>query len=658
MLELALEAAAWDGPHPERADDPRAAADRQLWRGLATLAWSARRAARDGRRFMQQVAAAAAGLDAADEATLALRVTALRRAFALEGLASSRIAEAFALVREFAARRLGLRPHDSQLLGAWAMLGGRLAEMDTGEGKTLSIAVAAATAALAHRRTHVITVNDYLVERDARELAPLYEALGLRVAAVLPALRQGAERRAAWRADIVYCSNKSLVFDYLRDRVAMGQRRGPLQREVDRLAGGAVPLLAGLDFGIVDEADSVLVDECRTPLVLSRECPPMYEPAVFATALELARGLRVGDHYVVHGAEHRVELTAAGREALAERAHDGFWSPARRREELVRQGLAALLLYVRDEHYVLRDGAVQIVDPNTGRTMPDRSWELGLQQMIESKEGCRLTGAKETLARITYQRFFGRYRRLGATTGTAREVAGELWRVYGLRVFRVPRNRASRNLALGVVVEADAARQQARLVERVRALHREQRPVLLATRTVAASEALGRALETARLPHRVLNARHDATEAAIVAEAGLAGRITVATNMAGRGTDIRLGGGIETLGGLHVIATECNESPRLDRQLFGRAGRQGDAGSHESLLSLDDALLRTQVPGALRRLAARLLHDRPRLGARLAHALLRLAQRRAELHAARQRRIALQEDRRVGDALAFSGSME
>lgn len=658
MPELAIEAAALAGPYPERADDPRESADRQLWRGLGALAWSARRAARDGRRFLAQVGVAATGLDAADDAALAQRVTALRRAFALEGLAEPRVAQGFALVRELASRRLGLRPHDSQLLGAWAMLGGKLAEMDTGEGKTLAIALAAATAALAHRRTHVITVNDYLVERDARELAPLYATLGLRVAAVLPALRQPAERRAAWRADVVYCSNKSLVFDYLRDRVAMGQRRGALQREVDRLAGGTAPLLAGLDFGIVDEADSVLVDECRTPLVLSRECPPMYEPEVFATALALARGLQVGDHYVVHGAEHRVELTAAGREALAGRAHAGFWAPARRREELVRQALAALLLYVRDEHYVLRDGAVQIVDPNTGRTMPDRSWELGLQQMIETKEGCRLTGAKETLARITYQRFFGRYQRLGATTGTAREVAGELWRVYGLRVFRVPRHRPSRNLALGIVVDADAARQQARLVERVRALHREQRPVLLATRTVAASEALSRALDAARLPHRVLNARNDAAEAAIVAEAGRAGRITVATNMAGRGTDIRLGGGVEALGGLHVIATECNESPRLDRQLFGRAGRQGDAGSHESLLSLDDALLCTHVPGALRRFAARLLDRRPRLGARLARALLRLAQRRAELRAARQRRIALQEDRRIGDALAFSGSTE
>jgi preprotein translocase subunit SecA len=651
-------AAPWTGRYPERAEDTALAADRQWWRGVAAPAWSAGRELRRGRAFLSAVAAAAADVPGLDAAALADRVRGLRRVFSLRGLHDDGFAQAFALVGEVAHRRLGLRPHPGQQLGAWAILHGRLAEMDTGEGKTLTIALAAATAALAHRRTHVVTVNDYLVERDARELAPLYEALGLRVAAVLPSLRQPAERAAAWRADVVYCSNKTLVFDYLRDRVAGGARRGELRHEVGQLAGGRDTLLAGLDFGIVDEADSVLVDECRTPLVLSRDCPPIHEPAVFIVALELARALRPGDHYIVHAGERRVELTAAGRASLADVARGEFWSVARRREELVRQALAALLLFVRDEHYVVRDGAVQIVDPNTGRTMPDRAWELGLQQLIETREGCAITGAKETLARITYQRFFGRYRHLGATTGTAREVAGELWRVYGLRVLPIPRNRPSRNLPLGTTCHATATAQRLHVLARVRTLQSAGRPVLLATRTVAGSEVLAGLLGDAGLPHRVLNARHDADEAAIVAAAGEAGCITVATNMAGRGTDIRLGAGVEPRGGLHVIATECNESRRLDRQLFGRAGRQGDPGSFETIVSLDDPVLLAQLPAPLHAVARRLAARPSRINASGLRALLRLAQRRAEHRAARERRIALQEDRRLGDALAFSGSME
>ena len=539
------------------------------------------------------------------------------------------------------------------------MLNGRVAEMDTGEGKTLSIALAASTAALAHQRAHVITVNDYLVERDASALEPLYTALGLRVAGVTAAVVEPAARAARWRADVVYCSNKGLVFDYLRDRVAIGPRRSLLHRELDRLAGKPVPLLAGLEFGIVDEADSVLIDECRTPLVLSRERPAQYPARVFDEALDLARRLGAGD-YQVHAGERRVQLTDSGCGMLADLAADrgDFWAAARRREDLARQALSALHLFRRDDHYLVRDGAVQIIDPGTGRVMPDRSWELGLQQMIEIKEGCTLTGGRETLARITYQRFFGRYRRLGATTGTAREVAGELWRVYGLRVLRVPRHRPSRNHPLGTSFHADSASHCEALVQRVRALHGQQRPVLLATRLVATSERLSAALSAARLPHAVLNARNDAAEAAVVARAGLAGRITIATNMAGRGTDIKLGGGTDVLGGLHVIGAEFNESGRLDRQLFGRAGRQGDEGSHERVLCLDDDLLRDQSAGWLRAWAAERLAAHPRSGRLIAAGLLRFVQWRIETRAARQRRRALEDDWRIGDVLAFSGSME
>jgi preprotein translocase subunit SecA len=584
----------------------------------------------------------------------------VRRALAQRGLEDPLCARSVALARELADRRHGLRAHPEQVLGAWAMLNGLAAEMDTGEGKTLAIALAAATAALANLRTHVITVNDYLVERDARELAPLYAARGLRSSSVIGGVRDPAERAERWRADIVYCSNKGLVFDYLRDRVCMGQRRGPLYRELDRLAGRQSPLLAGLEFGIVDEADSVLIDECRMPLVLARARAPLYPADVFVAALQLARRLEAGEHYRVVAAERRVELTGFGSATLRDLAasRDNFWRVGRRRDELVSQALSALHLVKRDEHYLVRNGAVSIIDASTGRTMPDRSWELGLQQLIEVKESCALTGGRETLARITYQSFFSRYLRLGAATGTAREVAAELWRVYGLRVLRVPRHEPNRSVARGTTIFADAEQHSAALVERAGALQRLQQPVLLATRTLAASERLSAALTHARLQHQVLNARNEPVEAAIVAEAGQAGRITIATNMAGRGTDIKLGAGVELLGGLHVIVAECNEAARLDRQMFGRAGRQGDPGSFERMLALDDDMIREQTPAWLRAWLADVVDAYPRLGALLVEGVFWVVRARLERRAARQRHLALLEDRRIGDALSFSGSME
>ncbi|HJR71786.1 MAG TPA: prepilin peptidase [Gammaproteobacteria bacterium] len=660
MHNAAAIPAPWPGSYPERLLDAQEARDRQFWRTLGTPWWSSRQARWRGEAFVARVEARDSEWRAAGDEQLGQHLRELRRALSLRGFDDDLTARSFALVCEVAHRRLGLRAHPTQLLGGWAMLNGMVAEMATGEGKTLAIAFAAATAALAHVRTHVITVNDYLADRDARELAPLYAALGLRSVGLTPSVREPAQRSAAWRADVVYCSNKSLVFDYLRDRVGMGQRRSPLHRELDRLGGRPGPLLAGLEFGIVDEADGVLIDECRLPLVLSRERPALYEAEVFAAALELATHLRFPEHYEVYAGERRVKLTEAGRAALAELAADrgAFWAAGRRRDELVRKALTAQHLFTRDEHYLVRRGRVEIIDPNTGRAMPDRSWELGLHQMIDVKEGCAPSGGKETIARITYQRFFSRYQRLGATTGTAREVASELWRVYGLRVLRVPRHRANRNRGQGTAICAGLEQHCEALIARVRARQSRQQPVLLATRTVAASERLSNVLAAAGLPHTVLNARNEVAEAAIVAQAGQAGRITIATNMAGRGTDIKLGSGVELIGGLHVIVAECNESKRLDRQLTGRAGRQGDPGSHECVLSLDDELLCNGSPAWLRVQLSGLLLGAPRLGRLLTWGLLRFVRWRLERRAARQRRLALQEDRRIGDALSFSGLME
>ncbi|HEY7496040.1 MAG TPA: prepilin peptidase, partial [Candidatus Tectomicrobia bacterium] len=323
-----------------------------------------------------------------------------------------------------------------------------------------------------------------------------------------------------------------------------------------------------------------------------------------------------------------------------------------------RQALIAQHLRQRDTHYLVKDNSVQIIDEYTGRVMPDRAWEYGLHQLIETKEGCSLTRQPEPLARISYQQFFRRYLRLAGMTGTAREVRGELWSVYRLAVVSVPTHRPQQRYQAGDHTYATTAAKWQAVVTRVTTLHRQGRPILIGTRSVAASEHLSRLLTSAGFPHRVLNARQDGAEAAIIAQAGEPGRITVATNMAGRGTDIRLAPGVAERGGLHVIATERHEARRIDRQLSGRCGRQGDPGSYEMLVSLEDELIAVYGGGLwrwLNRLAVYRCHlVVPWLGRRV----VRQAQRRAEHLHARLRRELLQVDEHLEMALAFSGRSE
>ncbi|GAB4278035.1 MAG: hypothetical protein Kow0092_33820 [Deferrisomatales bacterium] len=580
-----------------------------------------------------------------------------------EGLAEEAVVEAFALVREVAERAVGLRPFDVQVLGGWVLLGGRVAEMETGEGKTLTATLPASTAALAGIPVHVVTVNDYLAARDAETMGPVYRALGLRVGTVVHGM-EAEEKRRAYRCDVTYCTNKEVAFDYLRDRILLGTRTSRLRLQLERLHGEEARtrklLLRGLYFAIVDEADSVLVDEARTPLIIAGAGDAAEEREVYEQALACARKLVARDDYRLRRRERAAELTERGKGRLRELT--GGLGPARtgprRSEELVSLALVADRLYERDRDYLVREGKVQIVDEFTGRVMGDRSWEQGLHQVIEVKEGCPVTPVRDTVARISYQRFFRRYQRLAGMTGTAREVAEELWAVYGLRVVTVPTNRPLRRVGRGQRVFATAEGKWRAVVEAVAARHREGRPVLVGTRSVEASEHLSRRLQALGLPHVVLNARQDRDEARIVAEAGAPGRITVATNMAGRGTDIRLAPGVAEAGGLHVIATELHEARRIDRQLFGRCGRQGDPGTYEALVSLEDELARLYLDpvsrGALLPLAAAGGAPASRLGG----ALLRRAQRRAERIHARARRDLLRLDERLGTALAFTGRLE
>jgi preprotein translocase subunit SecA len=333
----------------------------------------------------------------------------------------------------------------------------------------------------------------------------------------------------------------------------------------------------------------------------------------------------------------------------------GIWSGAKRRNELVGQALSALHLYLVDKHYLVKDGKVQIIDEYTGRIMADRSWERGLHQMIETKENCAISGRQETLARISYQKFFRRYLRLAGMTGTAKEVTRELWSVYRLNVVRIPTNRPMQRKHINDLVYVTDELKWKEIIQTIKELNLQQRPILIGTRSVATSEHLSRLLTESGLEHQVLNARQDQEEAQIIAQAGHAGRITVATNMAGRGTDIRLAPGIADLGGLHVLATERHEARRIDRQLFGRGGRQGDPGSHQTIVSLEDDFINDVFGKSLVRVFSGRDNPMPNW---LGILIVAIAQSSAEHYHSRLRRDLLKQDDNLGDMLAFSGRGE
>ncbi|MGJ8594792.1 translocase [Sulfitobacter sp.] len=570
------------------------------------------------------------------------------------------LGQSFALVREVAHRTLGMRHYDVQIMGAYAMMQGQIAEMRTGEGKTLCATLAVATMALGGVPVHVITVNDYLAERDAELMQPVYAFLGLDVGVILEGQSE-AERQQIYKRAVVHGANKEIAFDYLRDRMVLRRQPGNLHRKVERITGkqiGGALRMNGLHFALIDEADSVLVDEARTPLVISGAVSQGqgHDIEMFQSAMVAAEQLQEGPDYKVLASERRVVVSKRGLEKLDEMAadSDGAFGVPVIREQAVVQALTAVHLFHRDVDYIIKDDAVQIVDENTGRVQEDRSWSEGLHQMIELKEGLELSDLRETLSRITYQRFFRRYGKVAGMTGTARDAAWELYSVYGLKVARIPTNKPDiRRFARDRVLKTEEAKWDA-IAARTHALIQTGVPVLIGTRSVAASEAASAALAQRGVMHDVLNARQDADEAALITRAGQAGAVTVATNMAGRGTDIKLGAGMADLGGLHVILSERHDSRRVDRQLEGRCGRQGDPGQVEVFLSLGDELMRSNSARFSRRMARFI---RP-MNSRLAGSFFRLRQRKIEKLHARMRLDLLEADRSLGNLLAVSGQLE
>jgi len=587
----------------------------------------------------------------------------LRRPLRRDGFRTEHVARAFALIREVAGRTVGMRHFDVQLQGGWIMLNGMIAEMQTGEGKTLTATLPACTAALAGLPVHVVTVNDYLVSRDAEIMTPVYQALGLTVGTVVEGQAESA-RQAAYRCDVTYVTNKLLVFDYLRDRITLGQKRADLQLHLEKLYGPGARvrrlLLRGLNFAIVDEADSVLVDEARTPLIISAPASTGDDAVVATQGIKLAEDLVEREDYVVLPGRAGIKLTDRGKRRLDELCAElgGVWSGLLRREELAMQALTALKVFHRDEHYLVRDGKIQIIDEHTGRIMEDRSWERGLHQLVEAKEGCEITGQKEPLARISYQRFFRRYLLVSGMTGTAAEVKGELGAVYGLAVARVPTNRPGQRRILPTRLFATEKAKWAAIAESVREFHKRRRPVLLGTRSVAASEIASELLTQMGLDHRVLNAKQDKEEAEIVKLAGEPGRITIATNMAGRGTDIKLEEGVAEVGGLHVILSERYDSARIDRQLEGRCGRQGDPGSFQMFLSMEDGIMQIYSRTMCRVLRRMVRACGPQAGQAAGRLVIRSGQRLVERAHSRIRRSMLKVDDELTKLLSFSGRPE
>ena len=605
-------------------------------------------------RRARRVLAEAAALESLNDRALRERTAGVAERFRLGRDTAADRDAGFALVREHAARVLGLRAYPVQVAAAAAIQAGCIAEVATGEGKTLIATLPAVLAGWRGRGCHVLTANDYLAERDAASMRPVYEACGLDVGHVVDGMPQD-QRRVAYARAVTYSTNKEAAADFLRDRLSEGRDLGLAEgilRDVAGRAGGGASggaggVQRGLEHAIVDEADAVLVDEGTTPLIISGEAPSPERQRAHREAVHHAAAFRVGEDYRVDERFREVTLTPAGRARVADVAAGGagIWSGRRRAEELITQALSAETLYRAGRDYVVQEGKVVIVDGFNGRLMPDRSWSDGLHQAVEAKEGLELSPPRETLARISFQRFFRHYRHLSGMTGTAREERHELWRTFRCPVVSIPTHRPSRRTDLGIRVVSSRDARLATVVYEAQEKRSVGRPVLIGTRSVRESERLSEALDRAGVEHRVLNAVRHGEEAEVIAGAGAPGVVTLATNMAGRGTDIGLGEGVEALGGLHVVVCGMNDARRVDRQLVGRAARQGQPGSTVMICSLEDGLPQRHASALLRRTVGRVA---PRW-------VLRRAQNRAQDRARAQRAGVLKRDQWLADSLGFAG---
>ncbi|MGE3592781.1 MAG: preprotein translocase subunit SecA [Arcobacter sp.] len=514
--------------------------------------------------------------------------------------------ESFAITREASSRTLGMRPYDVQLIGAMVLHDGRIAEMKTGEGKTLVGSLAVALNALTGKGVHVVTVNDYLASRDANELTPLYNFLGYSVGAIVGGLRNDQERREQYACDITYGTNNEFGFDYLRDNMNYD-----INEKVQR----------GHNFVIVDEVDSILIDEARTPLIISG--PTNHKNSNYVKANEIALKLERGEliqpksaaekptttgDFIVDEKNRAVMLTEQGHEN-AEKLFgvENLYSLENAMlSHSLDQALKANYIFEKDVDYVVKDNQIIIVDEFTGRLSEGRRFSEGLHQALEAKEGVAIQDESQTLADITFQNYFRMYKKLAGMTGTAQTEATEFAEIYNLDVVSIPTNIPVKRIDKNDLIYKSEKEKFEAVCNRIKQLHEKGQPVLVGTASIEKSEKLHKILVEKKIPHTVLNAKQHEKEGKIIADAGQKGAVTIATNMAGRGVDIKLTQEILDLGGLAIIGTERHESRRIDNQLRGRSGRQGDVGESQFYLSLEDNLLRIfgsdKIKGIMERL--------------------------------------------------------
>jgi preprotein translocase subunit SecA len=511
-----------------------------------------------------------------DDAQLAAKTVAFKERIEKGEPLDALLPESFAVMREAAKRILGERHYDVQLIGGVILHQGKIAEMKTGEGKTLTSTLPAYLNGLTGKGVHLVTVNDYLAARDAEWMGQVYQFLGMTVGKIVHGMDDSA-RRAAYGADVTYGTNNEFGFDYLRDNMKFD-----LQDFCQR----------GFNYAIVDEVDSILIDEARTPLIISG-------PAEIATELyvnvdKIMSHFHADEHYVIDEKAKQASLTEEG-VALGEQllGVENLYDPSSI-EQLhhLTQALKAHTLFQRDVDYIVRNGEVVIVDEFTGRTMDGRRYSEGLHQALEAKEHVKIEKENQTLASITFQNYFRMYDKLAGMTGTADTEAPEFKKIYNLSVIIMPTNQPMvRQDFADVIYKNEKAKYRA-VVQEIKNLHEKGQPVLVGTISIDVSEKISEMLKKEKVPHEVLNAKQHDREAEIIAGAGQLGKVTIATNMAGRGTDIKLGAGVREVGGLHILGTSRHESRRIDNQLRGRSGRQGDPGSSRFYLSLEDDLLR------------------------------------------------------------------
>lgn len=596
----------------------------------------------------------APSLRSLSEAALDEQISEVRDRFVRGQLNDDIVRRGLALTREVARRITGEEAFLVQLTAAMGLYHGRIVEMLTGEGKTLTGSIAAPLLAWRHKHVHVLTVNDYLAKRDAESRAPIYNRCLLSVGAITQELDQAA-RFEIYARSIVYGTPKQITADYLRDQIRMGQMLSAWTGRQKMHATGQGPLVPGLQACMVDEADAVLIDEGVVPLIIARSRQEDQMTEVYRTAAKLASMLDLGPDYKIDHVKRKADLKRRGEHRLSQAfedlasSGDPLWRATRRAQELVRQALVAKHCYKHGQQYHIVEDQIVIVDEYTGRFLPDRSWEHGLHQAVEAKEGLTVTADRETLARMSFQRFFRSYPFLCGMTGTVADATGEMEKVYGRPVVVIPTNRPLIREQWPMRMFKTAESKWNAIVDSIETLHRAGRPVLAGTRSIDTSELLSQRLAKRGLTHTVLNALHHEEEAELIAGAGQ-GRspgkepaITVATNMAGRGTDILLDAAARQAGGLHVILTEMHGAKRIDRQFIGRAGRQGDPGSAQIFVSLEDELVEKYAK-SLATIARKTLNKEEFTGSKVYEQLFHRAQRRSEAYARRGREAVLRQD--------------